>query len=383
MHNGIKRWFVGAWLFLFSSALLISCAANSLESSTQTPALPSPTAAASATLTPTLLPTFTALPTSTPTPTATATITPTPGALPVFQTKLQAGVAPVSYIADACRTLASRWNAKNSAPGTIVVPLMFHSIARPDRAISDDSTISEEYFYRFIEHAHQLGFETITTAQLVDFLQNNAKIPPRSMMLIVDDRKRAEYFTTYFVPYIKKYNWTVTNAWIANPETPAYLWKENEQFAPSGWVDFQAHGVVHNVPIDDSVTQEYVQQEIYGPIQPMTEHFGKRPIGFIWPRGLFTPYAVQVARQAGYQVGFTTLPRGPLLYNWIPQGKDEAKAADPLMVLPRYWDTTAIAALDEAVGISQAAQAFYNARLQPDLVYYQQYCAGYPELPKP
>jgi hypothetical protein len=370
-------------LFIFCLTLT-ACSAAPVPPPVQTidAATVKPAESATPSLTP-LLPTETPTATNSPTATIIPSATATPGALPVFQTRLQPDVTAVGYIDNPCLVLAARWSPQNSPPGTIVVPVMIHSIAKPGSTITDSSTISEEYFLRFIEHAHQLGFETITTAQLVDFLQKNAKIPARSMMLIVDDRKRAEFFDTYFVPYIKKYNWTVTNAWIANPDTPAYLWKENEQFAPSGVVDFQAHGVVHNVPIDDSVTKEYVHQEIFGPIQPMIEHFGKRPIAFIWPRGLFTTYAVQVARQAGYQAGFTTLPRGPLFFNWIPLGADERKAQDPLMVLPRYWDTTAIAALDDAVKVSQAAQAFYDQEKQEDLRYYQQYCSAYPDLPEP
>jgi peptidoglycan/xylan/chitin deacetylase (PgdA/CDA1 family) len=251
---------------------------------------------------------------------------------------------------------------------------MIHSIAAPGRPISDDTTISEEYFNRFMEWAHQLGFETINTAQLVDFLENNAAIPPRSMILIVDDRKRAEFFVKYFAPYQKKFGWTVVNAWISHPDTPAYLWKENEGLAPGGLVDFQAHGVIHNTPIEPDSSDAFIHTEIFGPLDAIQQHFGKRPIAYIWPRGLFTPKAVQVARQAGYQAGFTTLPRGPLMFNWIPLGKEEQLAGDPLLVLPRYWDTNIIKELDAALEASTAAQKFASASQESEKAYLQTYC---------
>jgi peptidoglycan/xylan/chitin deacetylase (PgdA/CDA1 family) len=301
-----------------------------------------------------------------------------------FQTKLISGALAEPYLKDPCQVISLRWDPQNSEPGTIVVPVMFHSIAKNDRPISDDTTITEEYFQRFIDHAHRLGFETITTAQLVDFLQKNARIPARSLLMIVDDRKRGEFFETYFFPNLKKYHWTVTNAWIAHPDTPTYLWKENEALVPSGLIDFQAHGVIHNTPIDENVSEAYARNEIYGAIQPIQEHFGKRPIAFIWPRGLFTPQAVLMAQEAGYQVGFTAYARGPLLFNWIPLGVGaERNAGNPLLVMPRYWSTTAIAALEESVQVSTAAQAFYKQQHSSDLAYYQQYCQGYPELSKP
>ncbi len=378
--------FIFSLLLITIGLLLSSCASPSPlpAASTNPPIIettaviisPSkPLASATPSLTPLpLTSTLTATTTSTP------TVTQTPAPLVEFQTKLPADVSAVTYISNSCQVIEERWNSKNSAPGTIVVPVMIHSIAKAGRPITDDTTIAEEYFQRFIEQAHQMGFQTITSEQLAGFLQNNEKIPPLSLMLIVDDRKRAEFFDTYFVPYFKKYNYTVTNAWIAHPDTPAYLWKENEPFAPAGIVDFQAHGVIHNIPMDSSVTKDYIMGEINGPIQPMQEHFGKRPIAFIWPRGLFTPLAVQIAGEANYQIGFTAYPRGPLLFNWIPLGQDEQKAGNPLMVLPRYWSTTAIAALNEASQISQSATAFYQDHKTADLAYYAQYCRDYPAI---
>ncbi len=112
----------------------------------------------------------------------------------------------------------------------------------------------------------------------------------------------------------------------------------------------------------------------------MKEHFGKRPIALIWPRGLFTPLAVQIAGEANYQIGFTAYPRGPLLLIGSPWGRTNKKPGTRSMVLPRYWSTTAIAALNEASQISQSAQAFYQDHKTEDLAYYAQYCADYPAI---
>lgn len=374
---------------LILTVLLLSLLAACTQATQFDPTLPMPTSAPlpSATLvlpsleltiTPTLPSSASPTLTSSPTPTSFPTHTPTP--LPVFQAVLQPNVIPQRYINDVCQEIYLRWNSQNSQPGTVVVPIMFHSIARPDRTVSDDTSITEEYFHRFMEWARHLGYQTITSSQLAGFLTKNASIPTLSMMLIVDDRKRAEFYDTYFSPYYQKYGWTVTNAWISHPDTAAYLWRENEPFASSGMVDFQAHGVYHNTPIDLNVTEEYILNEITGSIRPIEQHFGARPIAFVWPRGLFTPEAVQIARQAGYQLGFTATSRGPLLFNWIPLGPQERAAGDPLMVLPRAWSTAAIASVEEGLRVSQSAQQFF-AQLRPiELAYYQQYCSIYPSF---
>jgi len=299
----------------------------------------------------------------------------------LLTSELGQGIKPQSYLQDSCQYLYERWNQpQNSEPGTVVVPIVFHSIS--DRKTTDaiDTTITTEYFQSFMKHAHQLGFETITTAQLAGFLEKNAPIPPRSMILIVDDKKRAQYFKTFFEPYQKKYGWTVTNAWISYPETPAYLWQENAALAASGLVDYQAHGVIHNLPMDAHASLDYLKGAIYGPLTAVQDHFGKKPIAFIWPLGIFTPQAVKVARQAGYQLGFTDTPPGPLLFNWIPLNAEERAANDPLMVLPRYWANDAIIEMDKAVKIGQEAQAFAEQDKALELQSYGEYCVGYPVL---
>ncbi len=372
-----------AWMGLALLLLLAACSTPTPLAPTASPsaALPPGTPTPSTTPLPTLTLTPTPTLTLTPTPTLTPSFTPTRYALPTMQPgKLYTGVQPVSNIQDTCGYLNLRWDPANSTPGTIVVPVMFHSIAKDSRPAGEDTTISELYFHNFMQYAHQLGFETISTTQLIGFLEKNAPIPPRSMLLIIDDRKRFDFFDTLFVPYLKKYNWTVTNAWISHPDTPAYLYKENEQLVPTGLVDFQAHGVIHNTPIEEGVTEAYIRGEIYGSISAIQQHFGKAPNTFVWPRGRFTLQAVQIARQAGYRLGFTASARGPLLFNWIPLGAEERAVNDPLMVLPRYWSTTAAANLDTALQFSQAARDFASKNRENELNWYKTYCGAYPPL---
>ena len=147
----------------------IPAAATATDQSSPTVPLVSSTSTATPTV-----PTPTPFHTSTPRPIPTRT----PSPIAAFQTKLPADVSAVGYIANDCQVIQNRWSSQNSAPGTIVVPVMIHSIARPGRPVTDNSTITEEYYLRFIEQAHQMGFQTITSEQLVGFLQNNEKIPP-------------------------------------------------------------------------------------------------------------------------------------------------------------------------------------------------------------
>ncbi len=363
-------------VLILAAFILSGCsvAANSAVPSTAT-SLP-PTGTSVPTQTPTL--TVTPLP---PTPTPTPTPLPTIFPLPEFQSDaLNADVLPQSYLKDTCAYLQERWDPENSVPGTVVLPIMYHSIVPDGEPVTTASAIGEAYFHTILYTAELLGFEAITTQQLVDFLYYNKPIPPRSMVLIVDDRKRGAYFDI-FIPYLKKHSWKVVNAWISQPDTPAYLWEENRKLAEAGWVDFQAHGVIHNITLSEDALPEYVHQEIYGPLTAIPEHFNvPAPIAFIWPGGRFSAYAVQVAHEAGYLIGLTAYSRGPLMFNWVPLGAEERAVNDPLYVLPRAWSTNAANDLYKAAEIGDAAQAFAAQNRDSEIDWYNHYCANYPPI---
>jgi hypothetical protein len=124
---------------------------------------------------------------------------------------------------------------------------------------------------------------------------------------------------------------------------------------------------------------------LQGSIAAFQQHFNKTPIAFVWPGGGFTPHAVQLARTVGYKLGFTTNPRGPVMFNWVPQADKidpqrplliaEGPVNDPLMTLPRIWDTDARSHLDAIRSIGDAAAAYAQQNKAIELQYYSIVCA--------
>lgn len=325
---------------------------------------------------PTIEPTATATQVRTKIPTPTATTTPFD--LETFSSKIiLRTIKPQAYIDDQCQYLSNRWEAGKSEPGTIVVPVMYHSIRQPGKPVNDSLTVSHEYFEETMQHARQLGFETITTQQLVDFLYHNQKIPRLSMILIVDDR-RLGVVRDHFMQVLEENNWTVTLAYITGVATQSE-WDEMQRLNINGALDVQAHGFYHNgnTYFTEFTPAEVIHEEIFSPIDVIRQHTGKKPLAFIWPGGNFTSASVAVAREAQYQIGFTVFSRGPIMYNWIPLGDAEIKMNDPLMVLPRFWSTSAYANLDEAVEISNQARFFSQQNYKAENEWFQSFCADY------
>ncbi len=340
--------------------------------------------------TPTVLPS--------PTPTATATVPRTPPALPAgFTTDLLKPLdQPAAYIQDSCQYLRAKWDPSNAEPGTVLMPIMFHGIAKGEvnsaaTGVYHDMSMSD--FHRLMKDLKDQGFEAITMQQAADFLYHNARIPKRSVLLIVDDRKFRESFDNTFREYYEQWGWKVVNSYITLDERPD-LWQQNAALEAEGWVDHQAHGYVHNENITANSSEDYMRQELGKPFEMMQKYFNKTPIAYIWPGGSFTPRAVQIAREYNYRLGFTVNPRGPVMFNWVPQAAQadpmrpsyipEAPAADPLMTLPRYWSPDARNHIDTVRQIGNQAAEYAQSVRAIELEYYDIVCAPvYGPLPAP
>jgi len=317
----------------------------------------------------------TEIPTLTPTATPSPNIpteTPTQLVLRQFSfPQLNPGVVPVSYLDNTCQYLEARWAANKSKPGTIVVPIMFHSIAKPGREITDSTTISTAYFEYFMETAREMGFSTITVEELTGFLEENQVIPEKSMIMILDDRRPG--VTELFMPYLEENDWTLTLAWPTTDNTSETLWEQMGSLAESGRLDIQSHGHDH-IYIQDYTPEEEIEEEVFKSFEVIQSRFGNSPRAFVWPGGNFNALGIDLAREAGFDLGFTVHSRGPLMFNWIPLGEPEMAMADPLMVLPRYWSTAADVALEQALAVSFEAKQHAETVEAEELQYYQLYC---------
>jgi len=329
-----------------------------------------------------MLPSGTPVPEATPVP---ATSLPrTPPALPgVYQSAaLNPLDRPHTYVSDTCQYLKDKWDSGHSAPGTIVMVVMFHGIQR-DPAVTDPKNVTLADFKKIMNGLKDQGFQAINATQLADFLDSNTKIPERSVVLIQDDRHAAQNFED-FRAYYDQWGWPVINGWISAFGGQDSVLQENVALSKEGWVDYQAHGVVHNINMSDSSDDDFIVGELQGSITNMQQFFDKTPIAIIWPGGGFGIRPVQIARQYGYRLGFTVNPRGPIMYNWVPLADQadpgrpnylsEGYVNDPRMVLPRYWPAQVLASLDAVRIMGQEAAAFAQQNRAVELDYYDIVC---------
>lgn len=333
-----------------------------------------------------LQPTATLLPTDTPIPPPTAIRT--PPALPaIFSTsRLNPFDTPHTYIPDTCQYLYDKWNSNNAAPGTIVMVIMLHGIKQEAVDVTaNDITVAD--FRKMMNDLKEQGFEAINATQMADFIDHNSKIPPRSVLLIQDDRRTGENFNEHFRPFHDQWGWPVVNSWISFEDGPRALsLQDNIALEAEGWVDHQSHGYIHNINMSDDSTDEFIKTEFEKSIADLQANFHKTPVAIIWPGGGFGIRPVQFARQYEYRLGFTINPRGPVMFNWIPLADqpDPARPAflpegyvnDPRMVIPRYWPYQVRENLDTVRNIGKEATAYAEQNKAIELEYYDILCTS-------
>ncbi len=368
-------------LFLTLSAILL--AACTSQASAPTPDMSAALTQAWGTAIANLQPTASPVPSETPMPPPTAVRTPPALPAPFVASPLNPLDTPHTYIPDSCQYLHDKWSSNNSKPGTVAMVVMFHGIIKGE--VEKDNQISQTEFKKVMNDLHDMGFQAINTQQLADFMYSNAKIPERSVLLVVDDRHTAQNYNEHFRTYWEQWGWPIVNGWISAFGGQDQFLQENVELSKEGWVDYQSHGYVHNINMTDQSTDEFLTGELQGSMANLQQYFNKTPIAIIWPGGNFGRRPVEAARRYGYKLGFTINPRGPIMYNWIPQADQtdparpaylpEGPAGDPLLTLPRYWDTDVRSHLDEVRNIGNDAAAYAEQNKATELEYYDIMCA--------
>ena len=314
----------------------------------------------------------------------TGTVPQTVPALPeVYQSSLLNPLdTPHTYIKDSCMYLRDKWNSQNAPPGTVVMIIRLNSINKGIPQGGDVLNVTS--FTKMMSELYDQKFQAINSTQLADFLEHNAKIPARSVVLIQDNRRYADNFNKHFRPYWESWSWPVVNAWDTQADSTDALWNENIALEQEGWVDHQVLGLPIDSGTVDNLSDNYFTDELKNQITIFQQHFTKSPIAIVWPTG-FGTRPLQIAQQSGYRLGFTSNARGPVMFNWVPlaEQKDnmrpsyapEGPVDDPLMTLPRYSPFQVQDALDTVRVIGKEAAAYAGQNKTSELAYYDSVCA--------
>ncbi len=301
-----------------------------------------------------------------------------------FQTELINPLdIPHTYIEPTCRSLRYKWSPFNSEPGTVVMIILFKNINRGTAELPDSITVVD--FLILMNELEEQGFEAINTERLQAFLERNAPIPPRSVLLVQDGNQSADYFDKNFGEYFARLGWPVVNGWVSDPNVDETLRLENFNMEYENFVDHQARGVTPDTILSDDSAKTIIARELQGSLTGFADQFGKTPNLIVWPNGGFGIRPIEAARQLRFRLGITQNPRGPVMFNWVPLADDpdperptlapEGRIVDPLMTLPAYSANEALLAIDTVRNIGKQAAEYAEASREAEIEYYNIVCA--------
>jgi hypothetical protein len=78
--------------------------------------------------------------------------------------------------------------------------------------------------------------------------------------------------TTTSAHIMNQWGWPVVNAGYIGIDERTDLWAENAALSAEGWVDYQSHGYLHNIPINDGSTDEFITSEMGGAINSLCKN---------------------------------------------------------------------------------------------------------------
>lgn len=175
-------------------------------------------------------------------------------------------------------------------------------------------TLSSYEFDAQMAYLHKAGYNTISSEQLIDFLQNGKSLPPNPIMITFDDGYEDNYRVAY--PILQKYNLSATIFLITDfvGHNGRYLtWKQVKEMHEHG-MNFESHTLSHvELP---RASDEDLYNQLAKSKEVIESRLNQKVNCLAYPGGAYDRRVIQLAKEAGYQAAFT-----------IKLGRDKKKCA--------------------------------------------------------
>jgi peptidoglycan/xylan/chitin deacetylase (PgdA/CDA1 family) len=209
------------------------------------------------------------------------------------------------------------------------VPILLYHRFGP--VVADSMTITTPVFESHLKHLSENGYKIISLRDLVE-MYFGKRIPSgsRCVALVADDAHISVYTTA--LPLLKKYNAHMTlfvyPSAVSNASY-AMTWDQLRELKSTGLFDFQSHTYWHpnfnkeRARLAPAEFEKLVHMQFVKSREKLEKELGAKVDLLAWPFGIFDPWLMAKAAEAGYAAAFTI-------------ERHAVKAADQPMALPRF-----------------------------------------------
>ncbi len=232
--------------------------------------------------------------------------------------------------------------------GYQVVPILcYHQFVEGVKSKSA-MQVSARAFGEQMAYLSQNGYQVIPFSRLSEFLDGTRSIPPKSVVITIDDGYKSVYETAF--PILRKYGFPATLFLYTDfvGGGAALSWSQIREMQDSGLVDMESHSRTHSslVRKQDESLAEYktrISEEISVPEQVVKQRMNRQLQHYAYPFGDTSALVVDSLQARSYSLA-ATVQRGsnaafapPLLLkrNMIYAGDDMRAFTRQLKVFNR------------------------------------------------
>ena len=194
------------------------------------------------------------------------------------------------------------------------VPILcYHRFGSP----SSKMIISPASFAAQLDWLARNHFQVLRLADVAGFLAGHKPLPPRSVVITIDDGYESVYRHAY--PLLKKYGFPATlfvyTDFIGAGD--ALSWAQMQEMSRSGLVDIQSHSKSHRNLIERGAQEnearyrQNIETEMRQPRELIAKRLDGRALRHIaYPYGDANVPVLEAATRAGFELGVTVTPGG-------------------------------------------------------------------------
>lgn len=181
------------------------------------------------------------------------------------------------------------------------VPVLnYHQINNEDH---NALTLSSTEFETQMNYLSQEGYTGISPDQLADYLQYGKQLPPKPILITLDDGYKDNYQVAY--PILQKYHLTATIFVITDfvGNYGKYLtWNQIREMNDNGF-SFEDHTLSHiSLP---KASDEEVHNQLVKSKEALEWRLGKKVEYLAYPGGEYDQRVIRLVKEAGYRAAFT------------------------------------------------------------------------------
>jgi peptidoglycan/xylan/chitin deacetylase (PgdA/CDA1 family) len=199
--------------------------------------------------------------------------------------------------------------------GYRTVPILCYHQFTPGSTTRQQLEVSATAFRQQLTYLRDNDYQVLALADFAEILEGRRPVPPRAVVLTIDDGYRSVYDVAW--PILQEFGYPATlfvyTDFIGGSK--ALNWSQVREMAATGLLDIQSHGKSHTslsrLPDDDSAAayRARLQEEIQASGKVFDKRLGDRPVFLSYPYGNSSSLAVELLTDADYQLA-ATVTRG-------------------------------------------------------------------------